>query len=79
MQMARSQALTVLLALLTSDPGEVILDSIYSSGLANRILRDLIESSHTSLLQVWPVSAHGIIVIVTDFKILPIFQVELTL
>jgi len=79
MQMARSQALTVLLALLTSDPGEVILDSIYSSGLVNSILRDLIESPHTSLLQVWPVSAHGMFVIVSDLMVLSIFQAEFML
>lgn len=50
--MARTQALTVLLALLASDPGELIMDSIHSSGLANRILIDLVDSPHTTLLQV---------------------------
>jgi hypothetical protein len=52
LQMARTQALTVLLALLASDPGEVILDSIYGSGVANRVLMDLVDSPHTTLLQV---------------------------
>ncbi len=52
MQMARTQALTALLALLASDPGELIMDSIHSSGLANRILLDLVDSPHTTLLQV---------------------------
>lgn len=52
MQMARTQALTVLLALLASDPGELIMDAIHSSGLANRILLDLVDSPHTTLLQV---------------------------
>ena len=50
--MARTQALTVLLALLAADPGEVILDSIYGSGVANRVLMDLVDSPHTTLLQV---------------------------
>lgn len=52
LQMARTQALTVLLALLASDPGEVILDSIYGSGVANRVLMDLVDFPHTTLLQV---------------------------
>ncbi len=62
-QMARTQALTVLLALLAADPGEVILDSIYGSGVANRVLMDLVDSPHTTLLQVrfllcTPLTAH---------------------
>ena len=51
-QVVRTQALTVLLALLAADPGSVILDAIYASGLPSRVLLDLVETPHRSLLQV---------------------------
>lgn len=50
--MVRTQALTVLLALLATDSGAVMVDALHASGLAMRVLQDVVQTPHRSLLQV---------------------------
>ena len=57
MQMVRTQALTVLLALLANDNGAVMANALHASGLPMRVLQDVVDTPHSSLLQVcYPVA-----------------------
>ena len=56
--MVRTQALSVLLALLANDSGAVTADALHASGLPMRVLQDVVDTPHSSLLQVcYPVAA----------------------
>ena len=52
LQLARTLAMTVLGALVSSDSSGTVLRTVHQTGLPDRILQDLVDTPHKALLQV---------------------------